>query len=103
MGYRLTGPLPIERLCVTHLNGPLRVVVAFTADEAWVVLVGLHDGDPGMNVYAELYALAGASPPDGAGRAKPSCCGPDGAAPELDDDAVQDLVDRARRLARQQR
>jgi hypothetical protein len=29
LGYRLTGPIPISRMCVKHLRGPLRVVVAF--------------------------------------------------------------------------
>ncbi|XVU23133.1 hypothetical protein ACQPZJ_38620 [Actinoplanes sp. CA-054009] len=29
LAYRLTGDLPISRLCVKHLTGKLRVVVGF--------------------------------------------------------------------------
>ncbi|MFI6449957.1 hypothetical protein ACIBF6_00235 [Streptosporangium amethystogenes] len=29
LGYRLTGEIPVSRLCVKHLRGAIRVVVAF--------------------------------------------------------------------------
>lgn len=66
MGYRLTGPDPLPRLCVKHLRGQDRVVVAFPAtDQAWVLLVAPHlDDDPGRNVYDLLYQLSGVQPPD---------------------------------------
>ena len=36
LGYRLTGDLPIDHLCVKHLIGNLRVVVGFEAPgQAW--------------------------------------------------------------------
>lgn len=59
LAYRLSGPMPIDRLCVKHLSGAIRVVVAFeTAERAWVLLVGPHDNkDPILNVYSELYRL----------------------------------------------
>lgn len=40
LGYRLTGPTPLDHLCVKHLRGSLRVVVAFESSRrAWVLLV----------------------------------------------------------------
>ncbi|MBW0118946.1 hypothetical protein, partial [Pseudonocardia abyssalis] len=42
LGYRLTGDEPLPNLCVKHLRGNDRVVVAFSGDEAWVLLVGPH-------------------------------------------------------------
>lgn len=77
MGYRLTGPDPLPRLCVKHLRGQDRVVVAFSAggDEAWVLLVAPHrENDPGRNVYDLLYQLAGVQQPEQARRTKPPCC-----------------------------
>jgi len=61
MGYRLSGPDPLPRLCVQHLRAQDRVVVAFPAvDEAWILLVAPHrNDDPGRNVYDLLYQLAG--------------------------------------------
>jgi len=101
MGYRLTGPDPLPRLCVQHLWAQDRVVVAFPAvDQAWILLVAPHrDDDPGRNVYDLLYQLAGVTPPEQARRTKPPCCDeqtstpPPIAATELDT-----LVDSARRL-----
>jgi hypothetical protein len=63
-------------LCVRHLTGSLRIVVAFeTPERAWVLLVGPHDEkDPVLNVYSELYLLIGVEPPDNVGRGKPPCC-----------------------------
>ena len=49
LGYRLSGPAPVDHLCVKHLRGSLRVVVAFEGQQrAWILLVGRHDDkDPG--------------------------------------------------------
>jgi hypothetical protein len=33
LAYRLTGPVPLSRLCVKHLRGALRVVVAFESSQ----------------------------------------------------------------------
>lgn len=41
LGYRVSGPNPLERLCVRHLRGEDRVVVAFQGEtRAWVLLIG---------------------------------------------------------------
>ena len=76
LGYRLSGPAPVDHLCVKHLRDSLRVVVAFEGQQrAWILLVGRHDDkDPVLNVYAELYRLLGVEPPDSAGQDKPPCC-----------------------------
>lgn len=85
MGYRLTGQHPLPSLCVKHLYGTDRVVVAFRGDEAWVLLVGPHaSGDRATDVYGRLYALLGFDPPRGE-RRKPPCCNDDGTPPELDE------------------
>jgi hypothetical protein len=65
LGYRLSGPAPVDHLCVKHLRDSLRVVVAFEGQQrAWILLVGRHDAqDPVLNVYAELYRLLGVEPP----------------------------------------
>jgi len=99
LGYRLSGDLPLEHLCVKHLVGQLRVVVAFeSADAAWVLLVGPHDdGDPGIDVYTELYSLVGFEAPSVAKRTKPPCCNADGVAPLLAREASE-LADRASKL-----
>jgi hypothetical protein len=103
LGYRVTGPEPLPRLCVKHLRGPDRVVVAFEhAELAWVLLVGPH-GDPGIDVYDRLYELAGIRPPNGRARTKPSCCDTTGSAPVADAQIVDDLVRRARALSRAHR
>lgn len=101
MGYRLTGPDPLPRLCAKHLRGQDRVIVAFSApDEAWVVLIGTHTTDPGRNVYDQLYQLAGVSPPDQASRTKPPCCGEtDGRTPMVPPGDLDELVAGARHLA----
>jgi hypothetical protein len=97
LAYRLSGPVPLSRLCVKHLRGTLRVVVAFeTPRRACILLVGPHDSkDPGRDVYGELYALLDAAPPDGTGRAKPPCCGQDGSPPPGLGDAIADLIIRS--------
>jgi hypothetical protein len=67
LGYRLSGPTPVDHMCVKHLRDSFRVVVAFEGrHRAWILLIGRHDDqDPVLNVYAELYRLLGAKPPDG--------------------------------------
>lgn len=100
LGYRLTGDEPLPSLCVRHLRGKDRVVVAFTDDEAWVLLVGPHDeGDKANDVYTALYALAGVPQPSQP-RSKPPCCDEDETAPALDESLIDDLVQRARSLRR---
>lgn len=104
LDYRLTGDTPVERLCVKHLGRELRAVVAFRSPrEAWVLLVGQHARDPGMDVYAELYELVGFTPPDSERRRKPPCCENAAAPPLLDDEQVENLVDRAIRLRKTRR
>ena len=103
LGYRVTGPSPLPRLCVRHLRDNDRVVVAFEgAGRAWIVLVGPHEQtDPGRNVYDALYQLAGTWPTDNTRRTKPSCCDPNtGTPPSADAEVIDDLVRRARSLAR---
>jgi hypothetical protein len=106
LDYRLTGDLPVGRLCVKHLGRNYRALVAFASvGEIWVLLVGPHDDqDPGIDVYTELYRLAGFTAPPPAARDKPPCCDDNGLAPVLDS-LLEDLVARAARLrqTRQQR
>jgi hypothetical protein len=60
MSYRLAGPEPLPRLCVRHLRGADRVIVAFEQlDRAWVVLVGPHTADRESNIYDLLYRITG--------------------------------------------
>jgi hypothetical protein len=102
LAYRLTGDMPLRLFCVAHLTGQLRVVVGFSSsEEAWVVLVGPHDNDPGLDVYTALYSLAGVAPPDDVKRTKPSCCDvEDGEPPLFDSELLEDLARRAARLRR---
>ncbi|GLZ30540.1 hypothetical protein Lesp02_27290 [Lentzea sp. NBRC 105346] len=105
LGYRVTGPEPLPRLCVKHLRGADRVVVAFPSPRSvWVLLVGPHDDDPGRNLYDVLYEMAGVRPKLSEKRMKPPCCSDDTRTPPLaDDDLIDDLVQRARALARARR
>jgi hypothetical protein len=100
LAYRLTGETPIDRICVKHLRGSLRVVVAFeTTRRAWILLVGPHDDhDPILNVYAELYRLLGAEPEPGSGRTKPPCCDQAEGEPPVIGQALATIVDRAASL-----
>lgn len=102
LGYRLTGPDPLPRLCVRHLRAQDRVVVAFPdTDEAWILLVAPHrDDDPGRNVYDQLYQLAGVEPPDQTRRTKPPCCNENDAPPAIPADELDTIIDNARQLAR---
>jgi hypothetical protein len=72
LAYRLSGDL-LDHLCVVHLIGALRVMVAFeSAKVAYVILFGNHDdSQPPLDVYRQLYAAAGHEPLDQAGRDKP--------------------------------
>jgi hypothetical protein len=105
LGYRLSGPAPVDHLCVKHLRNSLRVVVAFEGRQrAWILLVGRHDDqDPVLNVYAELYRLLGVEPPDSAGRDKPPCCDESTDLPPVLGAAVTELVDRAAKVRRTRR
>ena len=104
LGYRLTGDEPLDHLCVKHLGGQLRVVVAFErADRAWLLLVGPHDdSDPYIDVYTELYQLVGLRPPDSTKRTKPPCCGKTGEPPALGE-AAEELADRAVKMRMRRR
>jgi hypothetical protein len=102
LGYRLTGPVPVNRMCVKHLRGTIRVVVAFESlRRVFIVLVGPHDDtDPNRDVYAELYELLGAVPLEDSGRRKPPCCGEDGQSPPGLGDDLADLIIRTARQRR---
>lgn len=102
LNYRLSGDDLLSRICVAHLSGALRVVVAFSAhDFATILLVGPHDDkDPFTDVYSQLYELAGLARPPAARRTKPPCCrAEDGKAPISDSHLLEDLADRARQLS----
>ena len=105
LGYRLSGPAPVDHLCVKHLRDSLRVVVAFEGQQrAWILLVGRHDDqDPVLNVYAELYRLLGVEPPDSAGRDKPPCCDQSTDLPPVLGAAVTEFVERAAKVRRTRR
>jgi hypothetical protein len=107
LAYRLTGAAPVDHICVKHLRGSLRVVVAFeTPSRAWILLVGPHnDEDPVLNVYAEVYRVLGAEPQPDSGRDKPPCCDQDAGEPPILGEALTAILDRAARLrkTRQQR
>jgi len=100
LAYRLSGQVPADHICVKHLVGPLRVVVAFeTPQRAWILLVGPHDDqDPILDVYAELYRLLGAEPEPDAGRDKPPCCDEIEDLPPVLGNAVVEILDRAVKL-----
>jgi hypothetical protein len=53
--YRLSGDL-LDHLCVVHLIGAMRVIVAFeSAEVAYVILAGDHDeSQPPLDVYRQL-------------------------------------------------
>jgi hypothetical protein len=102
LNYRLSGNDFLSKICVAHLSGPLRVVVAFSAHNvATILLVGPHDDqDPFMDVYSQLYQLAGLTELPTAERTKPPCCGEEDGKPPVPDSALlADLVGRARQLS----
>ncbi|RCG32793.1 hypothetical protein DQ384_04805 [Sphaerisporangium album] len=100
LGYRLTGDVPVSRLCVKHLRNAGRAVVAFEEPgRAWVLLIGAHDErDRARDVYAALWKVCGLEAPPSGRRTKPACCDDDGADPLSPE--VDDLVTRCRDLAR---
>ena len=99
LAYRLSGGL-LDHLCVAHLIGTMRVIVAFeSAEVAYVVLVGNHDDSrPPLDVYRQLYALAGHEPPDQAGRDKPPCCDTETGEPTADSGWLDELLARMRQF-----
>ncbi|GAA2542961.1 hypothetical protein GCM10010435_08510 [Winogradskya consettensis] len=105
LSYRLSGPVPVDHVCVKHLRGEQRVVVGFESPQrAWILLVGPHhDDDQEFNIYTELYRLLGVEPPAAAGRTKPPCCDvEDQAAPVLGPQ-LDDVIARAQQLRRSRR
>lgn len=104
LSYRLTGDPPIDHLCVKHLDGNLRVIVAFESDElAWILLVGEHNESAATdNIYDELYSLLDVGPPD-AKRTKPPCCGELDLLPPILDSIIDSILDRAERVRRTRR
>ncbi|MGH3166337.1 MAG: hypothetical protein ACRDN0_10650, partial [Trebonia sp.] len=102
LNYRLSGDDLLSKICVAHLSEPLRVAVAFSAHNvATILLVGPHDDqDPFMDVYSQLYELAGLVEPPAAERTKPPCCGEKDAEPPVpDSELLADLVGRSRQLS----
>lgn len=99
LAYRLTGD-QVDQICVTHLVRSLRVIVAFeSADVVYVLLVGEHDEkNPAMDVYQQLYALVGHTPPDQAARTKPPCCDAETGSPPVAADLLDQLLPRMRRI-----
>ncbi|MER5864569.1 hypothetical protein [Kitasatospora sp. NPDC002040] len=104
LDYRLTGEPPVNQICVKHLFGNLRAIVAFDGDgTAWIVMVGPHDeSDQENNIYTRLWNLLELDAPPAGTRTKPACCSPEGLAPS-DEAMVEDLVDRCRAKARRLR
>jgi hypothetical protein len=103
VAHRLTtgfsGDDLLSKICVAHLSGLLRVVVAFSAQNVGtILLIGPHDDhDPFMDVYSQLYELAGLTKPPAAERTKPPCCGEeDGKPPVPNRELLEDLIDQAR-------
>jgi hypothetical protein len=104
LAYRLSGPTPLDHMCVKHLSSSLRVVVAFESPHrAWILLVGPHDDDQIMDIYAELYRLLGVDPPDAAGRRKPPCCDEAQDLPPLLGASITEVLDRAAKIRKTRR
>jgi hypothetical protein len=105
LAYRLSGPVPIDHVCVKHLRDDLRVVVGFESPHrAWILLVGPHnDEDQEFNIYTELYRLLGVEPPDAAGRTKPPCCDEADRIPPTLGPHLDDIVARAQQIRRSRR
>ncbi len=83
-----------------HLTGQLRVIVAFESPEiAYVVLIGNHNRDrPPLDIYQQLYKLAGHQPSDEAGRDKPPCCDTETSEPPADTALLDELLTSMRRF-----
>lgn len=80
-GYRLAGQT-LERLCMVHLYGSWRLLLAFPEpDLAVVVDIGEHlASDRHSDIYTRLYEALGTQPSQAA-RTKPPCCGDTGMPP----------------------
>ena len=100
MSYRLAGDPPLCDICVKHLRGQYRVLVMFTDQAAWILLIGRHTDQRNTNVYDSLYEVVGFAPEPERGRTKPSCCSTEGKDPIQDEDLIEELVLRARKLLR---
>lgn len=98
LAYRLTGH-ELDHLCVVHLVGLLRVIVAFeTTEIAYVLLVGDHDERyPALDVYQRLYELVGHPPSGQEARTKPPCCG-EKESPPFAPELLDTLLARMRRI-----
>ena len=93
----------MSQLCVKHLDGNLRVIVAFESTErAVVVLIGAHVSGSPANIYDELYEQQGVEPPD-AKRTKPPCCDEAAQLPPVLGDLVDQILDRAKQVRRTRR
>ena len=106
VAHRLTTRFRATIFCPRSASrifpGLFRAVVAFTAHNvATILLVGPHDDkDPFMDVYSQLYELAGLAETPTAERTKPPCCAEkDGKPPVPDSELLADLVGRARQLS----
>jgi hypothetical protein len=101
-GCRLAGAT-VERLCVVHLYGLCRLLLAFPdSDPAVVIDVGEHlANDPARDIYARLYEVMGVAPTDKP-RTKPPCCD-DARQSPWTSDLVDDLIDAYRILSRRRR
>ncbi len=101
-GYRLAGTT-FERLCVVHLYGAWRLLLAFPESDLAVVLdIGEHlANDATRDIYARLYEVLGMVPTDEP-RTKPPCCD-DTDRPPRPSDLVDDLMDAYRSLSRLRR
>lgn len=98
LDYRLSGTDQLlPRLCVKHLRGNDRALVAFTDEEAWVLLVGPHDRASRLDVYDQLYAVTTGTSPESP-RTKPPCCKEADEPPVLTTGLIDDLVRRTRAL-----
>lgn len=70
-----------------------------TRHKAWILLVGPHDdGEPILNVYAEIYRLLGLEPQSDARRDKPPCCDETAGDPPVIGDTLSAILDRAAKL-----
>lgn len=100
-GYRLSGE-GVDRLCVVHLWGAWRLLLAFPeADIAVIIDVGEHLAhDPDRDIYQRLYQAVAMNPPDAA-RDKPPCC--DDAGPPADEAEVDRLRDAFQAMIKSRR
>lgn len=100
-GYRLAGD-SLDKLCVIHLWGRWRLVLAFPeVDVALVVDIGEHlDNDRSRDVYTRVYEALDVDPPTEA-RDKPPCC--DEVGPPVDDAQLDAVEAGYRDLTRRRR